>query len=58
MRQKVFLIDENIYAELIELGAYASRVRYTYGGTLYDVIVENEDFIFDKNDLEDEMDYE
>lgn len=56
MRQKVFLIDEKIYAELVELGAYASRVRYLYGGTLYDIVVENEDFILDENEFDDEMD--
>lgn len=58
MYQRVFLINENIYAELLQLGAYVSRVRYTYGGTLYDVVIENEEFIFDDSDLTDEMDYE
>jgi hypothetical protein len=58
VRQRVFLINENIYAELIQLGAFASRIQYTYGGTLYDVFVENDEFILEDNNLTDEMDYE
>jgi hypothetical protein len=42
--RKVLLIKEGVYADLITEGAYASRVRYTYGGVLYDVLIENEEF--------------
>ena len=42
--RKVLLLKEGIYADLITEGAYASRIRYNYGGILYDVIVENDEF--------------
>jgi len=43
-QRKVLLIKEGVYAELINEGAYASRVKYLYGGVLYDVMVENDEF--------------
>jgi hypothetical protein len=42
--RKVLLIKEGIYADLISEGAYASRIKYTYGGVLYDVLIENDEF--------------
>lgn len=42
--RKVLLLKEGVYADLITEGAYASRVRYSYGGVLYDVLIENEEF--------------
>lgn len=42
--RKVLLIKEGVYADLISEGAFASRIRYTYGGVLYDVLVENDEF--------------
>jgi hypothetical protein len=42
--RKVFLIRERIYADLISEGVYASRIKYTYGGVMYDVLVENDEF--------------
>lgn len=42
--RKVLLIKEGIYADLIYEGAYASRVKYTFGGVLYDVLIENDEF--------------
>jgi hypothetical protein len=42
--RKVLLIREGIYADLISEGAYASRIKYTYGGVLYDVFIENDEF--------------
>lgn len=42
--KKVLLIKEGVYADLVSEGAYASRVRYTYGGVLYDIILENDEF--------------
>jgi hypothetical protein len=44
-KRKVLLVKENIYADLISEGAYVSRLKYYYGGILFDVIVENEEFI-------------
>ena len=42
--RRVLLLKEGVYADLISEGAYASRVRYTYGGVLYDVLIENDEF--------------
>jgi len=42
--RKVLLLKEGVYADLITEGAYASRVKYTYGGVLYDVFIENDEF--------------
>jgi len=54
LHRKVFLIKEGIFAELISEGAYASKVRYTYGGVMYDVIVESDDYYLVYDDLEEE----
>lgn len=43
--RKVFLIKEGIFADLISEGLYMSRVQYVYGGTLYDVWVESDEYI-------------
>lgn len=40
----VYLYDEQVYAELVSHGAYASTVRYSLDGVLYEVMVENEEF--------------
>ena len=50
----VFIKDDQIYAELITEGAHASRIRYTYGGVLYDVLIENDELEF----LDDDTDWE
>lgn len=42
--RKVLLIKEGVYADLISEGLYASRIKYTYGGVMYDVFVENDEF--------------
>lgn len=42
--RKVFLNKERVYADLISEGVYASRIKYTYGGVMYDVFVENDEF--------------
>ena len=42
--RKVLLIKEGVYADLVYEGLYASRIRYTYGGVLFDVLVENDEF--------------
>ena len=54
-QRKVMLLKEGIYADLMSEGAYASRVRYTFGGVLYDVLVENDEFeIIEDYDWEDD----
>ena len=54
-RRKVYLLHDKIYADLVSEGAYASRIRYVYGGVLYDIVVENDEFtiIEDYDDCED-----
>jgi hypothetical protein len=42
--RKVLLLKEGVYADLISEGAYVSRVKYAYGGVLYDVLIENDEF--------------
>ena len=51
--RKVLLIKEGIYADLISEGLYASRIKYTYGGILYDVVVENDEFEILEDDWEE-----
>lgn len=41
----VWMIEEQVTAELISYGAHSSRVKYTFAGTSFDEIVMNEDFI-------------
>ena len=52
--RKVWLNREKVYADLISEGVYASKVRYVYGGILYDVLIENDEFEF----LDEENDYD
>lgn len=41
----VWMIEEQVTAELISMGAFSSRVKFTSNGIDYDEIVINEDFI-------------
>lgn len=41
----VWMIEEQVTAELVSLGAFSSRVRFSSQGIEYDEIVMNEDFI-------------
>lgn len=41
----VWMIEEQVTAELISYGSYSSRVQYTLGGIHYDETVMNEEFI-------------
>jgi hypothetical protein len=41
----VWMIEEQVTAELVSYGAHSSRVKYTFAGTELDEIVMNEDFI-------------
>ena len=50
--RKVFLIKEGIFADLIVEGLYASRIQYVFGGTLYDVWVESDDYL-ELNEMEE-----
>ena len=52
--RKVLLLKEGIYADLILEGAYASRVKYTYGGVMYDVLIENDEFEIIYDDWKEE----
>jgi hypothetical protein len=53
--RKVLLIKEGLYADLISEGAHASRIKYSYGGVLFDIIVENDEFeIVDDEDWKEE----
>jgi len=42
--RKVLLIKEGVYADLISEGAHVSRVKYLYGGVMYDIMLENDEF--------------
>jgi hypothetical protein len=41
----VWMIEEEVTAELVSYGAFSSRVRYTYNGLEFDEVVMNDDFI-------------
>ena len=40
----VYLLDDEIYGELISHGSYASTVRYVLDGIEYQTVMLNEDF--------------
>lgn len=40
----IYIPDEEVYGELVSEGAFASTVRYTVGGVMFEVIMLNEDF--------------
>lgn len=52
----VWMIEDGVRAELLSLGAHASLVRYSYRGTVYQVLVDNDDFehISREEDSDDE----
>lgn len=41
----VWMIEEQVTAELVSFGAHSSRVQFTLNGIHYDETVMNEDFI-------------
>ena len=41
----VWMIEEQVTAELINYGAYTSRVKFFYEGLIYDELVMNDEFI-------------
>lgn len=42
----VWLIDERTFAHLVKLGAHVSVVRYTRAGIDFEVVIENDEYIF------------
>lgn len=48
---RVYLIDEDVWGDLVSLGVYASRVRYSYQGISYDVMVANENLVFNEKEV-------
>jgi len=48
--RKVYLTEEQVYADLISEGLYVSRIQYAYGGVLFDIFVENDEFILLEED--------
>lgn len=40
----VWMIEEGLRAELINLGAHVSVVRYRHKGTVYQVLASNDEF--------------
>ena len=54
----VYLLDEDVVAEVISLGTYASKVHYTKGGFDHEIIVLNEDFeIIEQVNIEEIEEY-
>lgn len=52
----VWMINEQVTAEVISMGAFSSRVKYRFAGTEFDEIVMNEDFIsYDELGIEYEV---
>jgi len=41
----VWMIEEQVTAELVNFGAYTSRVKFFYEGLIYDEVVMNDEFI-------------
>lgn len=52
----IYIPEEEENGEIISKGAYASLVRYSSGGVLYEVMLLNEDFeiVQDPDNLEEE----
>ena len=40
----VYIPDEEVYGEIISQGAFASTVRFSVHGVMFEVIMLNEDF--------------
>jgi hypothetical protein len=40
----VYIPDEEVYGEIISQGAFASTVRYSVSGVMFEVLILNEDF--------------
>ena len=44
INDRVYIPDEDVYGVIVNLGAFASMVRYNVGGIEYEVLMLNEDF--------------
>lgn len=53
-REIVWLTEERRYGELLARGAYFSIVTYTLGGIDYEVLVENDEYVFREDHAIDE----
>jgi len=42
----IFLTEERVLGELVTMGAYYSTVKYVKGQMEYEVMVENNEFVF------------
>lgn len=40
----VFILDEQVYGEIINHGAFASLVRFSKDGIEYEIFLENDEF--------------
>lgn len=54
MIEIVWLTEERCFAQLLNLGAYMSTVRYTRGGIEYEVLIDNDEFEFYEGNDNDE----
>lgn len=50
----IYLTEERVFGTMIKMGAFYSTVNYTKGGNEYEVMVENDEFVF----LEDMIEYD
>ena len=51
----VWMTDEQVYAEVVSLGAHVSVVKFTQAGVEYQVVVNNDEFEYfgEQDDDED-----
>ena len=42
----VFIKDEEVFGQVIHLGAHVSTIRYQKDGFEYELLMENDEFIF------------
>jgi len=55
--EKVWVSHECVEGELLSLGAWVSKVRYTFGGVLYEVYLTNDEFtILEEKEIADDDD--
>lgn len=52
----IYLTEERVFGSMVRMGAYFSTVNYTKGGNEYEVMVENNEFVFleDLNEYDDD----
>lgn len=42
----IYLTEERVFGQMVKMGAYYSTVNFTKGGIEYEVMVENDEFVF------------